>query len=852
MRKKSIAGYCLVQLLCWLISSTYCSAQKKADGYEIPVVVRVNGIGKTALLSVVDGQYVYLPVGEFFNFLKINYAFSDAGDVVSGFFISPSNAYTIDANAGSITLSSKTIPLARGLLLRGEKDLLLRSDYFGSVFGLNCPFSPRSLSVELLSQVELPAIRQKRLESIRRNLLQLKGSTRADTNIRAPLPFFHFGMADWALTAVQQKQGYQDVRFNLGLGFTLAGGECFVSLNYGNKVRFEERNQYYLWRYVNNDNKAVKQLAFGKVYAPAVATIYGPITGVQISNTPTTFRRSFGTYTISNFTKPGWTVELYVNNIMVAYKVANSSGYYSFDVPLVYGTSAIKLRFYGLNGEEGHYEENISAPFNFLPKNCFEYNVTAGLVEDRQGSQFAKANVSYGMSRHITIGTGAEYLSTLGSNKLMPYANSSVLLLKNLLITADYVHGVRTKGILNYQNASMQAELNYTRYVPGQTAINNNFLEERRLILSVPVRKEGHSMNVRAAVNEIVHPRGKYRTGELVLSGLVGGVNAHMGTYCALNNVEGDEVRPLAYSILTLGFRLPGKIVFTPKLQYYYTQGRFSLLSGLLEKRISRKGYANIACEQNYITNIRDYRFGFRYDLKTAQVAFSGVANGDDYSMTESAKGSLLVDRASNLCELSNKSSQGRGGIVVTPFIDLNGNGMRDLGERKVAGLKIKVNMGKVVQSENDTSLRIYNLEPYQSYFIEPEVNSFSNVAWQMKKQIIGAAVVPYQFTKVDIPITPMGEVSGNVVLTGARSKGIGRIIVYIYDEHSKIVAYLLTEEDGYFNYASLLPGSYTAMLDGRQLESLHYTSSAMNIAFVVKPNEDGDVIGKLQFSLKP
>jgi hypothetical protein len=62
--------------------------------------------------------------------------------------------------------------------------------------------------------------------------------------------------------------------------------------------------------------------------------------------------KSTGEYPISDYTEPGWTVELYVNNVIVDYQTADASGFYSFDVPLVYGTSEVMLKFYGPYGEE--------------------------------------------------------------------------------------------------------------------------------------------------------------------------------------------------------------------------------------------------------------------------------------------------------------------------------------------------------------------------------------------------------------------------------------------------------------------------------------------------------------------
>src|SRR5665811_2592471 len=100
------------------------------------------------------------------------------------------------------------------------------------------------------------------------------------------------------------------------------------------------------------------------------------------TSAPTTFRRSFGSYTLTDKTEPGWIVELYVNNVLVDYVKADASGFFTFEVPIVYGNTQVKLRYYGPWGEERTREQNIIIPYNFLPHKEFEYTVSAGVVED--------------------------------------------------------------------------------------------------------------------------------------------------------------------------------------------------------------------------------------------------------------------------------------------------------------------------------------------------------------------------------------------------------------------------------------------------------------------------------------
>jgi hypothetical protein len=192
-------------------------------------------------------------------------------------------------------------------------------------------------------------------------------------------------MADWGVVATQTSQQglpeQDDNRLYLALGGVVAGGETDVALNYDNTYAFVTGSQqFFQWRYVDNDNPVLRQVTAGKIYTPSIASIYSPVIGLQFTNAPTVYRRSFGTYTLSYYSEANWVVELYINNTLVNYAKAPAAGFFTFKVPLVYGNSLLKLRFYGPWGEELSHEQNIQIPFNFLPVGEFEYTASAGIV----------------------------------------------------------------------------------------------------------------------------------------------------------------------------------------------------------------------------------------------------------------------------------------------------------------------------------------------------------------------------------------------------------------------------------------------------------------------------------------
>lgn len=838
---------------------TTATTGETGDDYEeISITLNVPRIGSSEIPVIIHGEKVYLSVKDLFDFLKIKNTVSPDVDLVQGFFMVPKDAYYIDKTNNRIFYQYKTYEIIPNDLIRTESGLYLRSEYFGQIFGLQCDFNFRNLSITLNTKIELPAIRELQQELMRRNISGLKGEKKADTIIKRSFPLFRLGMADWSVISTQGTESRNDTRMNLGLGAVIAGGQVDLSLNYNSAEAINMRQQFYQWRLVNNDNPALRQVTAGKIFAQSTSSIFAPVIGVQFTNTPTTYKRSFGTYTLSNTTEPEWMVELYVNNVLIDYKKADASGFFSFEVPMVYGNSIVKLRFYGPWGEERTSEKYIVVPFNFMPLHQFEYSLTAGVVENDAKSRYSRASFNYGLSRRITIGGGTEYLSSVSAGRSMPFINASLRLGPHILVSGERTYGVRSKAVVSYRLPSnLQFDVNYTKYDRAQTAVQANFLDEKRMMLSMPFRGKKLTAFSRFTLNQFTLPysntgvqkiSNKYTSAEFLLSAVALGVSSNLTTFAVISNPG----NPFVYTNLSLTFRMPGGIRFTPQAQYEYRQKNFSVLKGEVEKSIFNRGFLNVAYERASVNgNIGLVTLGLRYNFSFAQTFFSAGKRGNNVATTQSARGSLMYDGKTKYIGANSQTSVGKGGFIIAPYLDLNCNGQHEKNEPKASGLKLHINGGRIENNAADTTIRITGLEAYTSYYIELDKNSFDNIAWQIRKPTISVAVDPNSFKVIDVAVAVVGEASGKVSLQGDKgTTPLGRMIVNIYNRDAVLVAHLLTEADGFFDFVGLAPGEYTARVDAAQLAKLGMTSTPA-LSFKISQNSDGDMVNNLEFILR-
>ena len=542
-------------------------------------------------------------------------------------------------------------------------------------------------------------------------------------------------------------------------------------------------------------------------------------------------------------------MELYVNNVMVDYVKADASGFFTFEVPLVYGNSMVKLKFFGPWGEERVREQNISIPFNFLPVKTLEYTASAGIVEDSVASRFSRANVNYGATRSLTLGGGVEYLSSVSSAPSMPFVNTSIRITNSLLLSGEYAFGVRARGTMSYRLPSnLQLDLNYTWYDKNQKAISFNYREERKATLSMPLRIGKFFSYQRFSFYQIILPSNKYTTGEWLFTGSLFGVSTNLTT----NAIFVEKADPYLYSNLSMALRIPGGFILIPQAQYAYTTNKFISTKVGLEKRMLEHGYLNLSFEHYFAGNMQMAELGFRYDFSFAQTGASVRQSNKRTTLVQYARGSLLNDSKTKYLGTDNRTNVGKGGISITAFLDINANGQKDAGEPKAYGLNLHTNGGRIERTGRDSTTRILGLEPYTTCFIELDPNSFENISWRFPVQTLSVAVDPDIIKNIEIPITVVGEATGNVSIdkNGVKS-GQGRIIMGFYNSVFKQTARAITEDDGYYSFFGLAPGDYTVRIDTTQLSRLGMTSEPESLQFKISSGIDGDIADRLDFTLK-
>jgi hypothetical protein len=816
---------------------------------EIPVHVSIEGYKDFYVDAIyTKKKLLFINVEDLFKTLNIPCISTQKGNVLSGFVEKESQAYSIEYTSNQIKIGSRIITSKTGLI-KEMGSIYMESSLFYGTFGINLPFNFSSLSIHLKSNFELPVLKQQRLEKLRSNMSHVRGEVIADTVLKRNYHAFKFGTLDWSAESSQILSGPTYDHFGLGIGAELLYGEADIYVNYYDQYKFDSRQLQYLWRWVDNDKKIIKQAQVGTISTNSISFLDAPVVGVVIRNSPTTLRKATGYYTINEVTDPDWIIELYINDVMVAYTKADASGSFNFKVPIVYGYNTLKMKFYGPMGEERTEERTINIPYTIMPARVFEYGLTAGVVQDGSSSRFGKGEFNYGVNRFLTVGGGMEYLSSIPNGPFIPFANATIQPFSRLILSGEYAYGVRSRGLLDYyfiKDALLEIE--YNKYVDGQLATRFNAPEERKVKLSIPIRLKKFALFAKLDFTQLVYKSFTYNLANVMFSAYYKQFSANSSTQANWT----DPKTPYMTTDLSLSYRLKNGFALLASAQYNLNENQFNTYRVAIEKNI-RRGSVSISYEKNILFQDDLVSLNFRYDLPFAKTYLSVTRSKQNVNLTEGAGGSLAF-ASDKYIHASNNTSVGRGGISLYPFLDLNQNGILDPGEPMVKLNSVNMFGGRVLFNKKDSVIRISELNPFTSYILEFNDNDLENIAWRFKNKVYKVLVDPNQYKRIDIPIIPVGEVSGMVYRDDDNSmKGTGRIEVKFYKKNSKVViAETLSESDGYIYYLGMAPGEYVARIDSVQLSNLGLIADPPQRDFTIKTVRDGDIIGGVDFVLRP
>tara|TARA_B110000090_G_scaffold210091_1_gene269996 strand:+ start:5478 stop:8063 length:2586 start_codon:yes stop_codon:yes gene_type:complete len=819
------------------------SLDYNSTNIELLITIELENNYRFETNVVISGNnLIFIDIAAIFNSLKIKCIPNLNG--LEGFIKDEANLYRVNYDTKKITVGNRSINIEDGIIEEfGVK--YIAASIISQAFGLTFTFNPRSLTAKMVSNFELPILKQFRVEKNRNKISKRKSEIIADTIIPRNYHLFKFGSIDWGLSSTQITGNPSSTNLNIGVGTELLFGEAIVSLNYNPLNKFDNEQLRYGWRWVNNDNKFIKQAQIGQISSQSATNLGGQLIGATINNSSNTIKKASGYYTINKTTEPNWTVELYINDALVDYTVADAMGLYQFKVPIIYGYITTKLKFYGPLGEERSEERTINTPYAFTTAKNLLYNFTTGIVQNAINSRFAKVDFNYGVSKNLTINGGVEYLSSNLNQPFTPYGNIAFQPYSKMVLNLKYIPNVIFSSLVNlYITKRAFLEINYSKPLQSET----NVLTDLRINFSTPFKTNLFSGFTKIKYNRFVYESFAYNQVNFTLSSYFKKIKINSSSFMNWTSdypVQMNSNLVLSYKLKN-GYSINTFANYNLSSNYLLTIGT-NIQARILKMNLTASYFRNIQSNNN------NFSISAAYDLPYSRVGISSTFSNNQLSFSETAVGSLSYGGKDNYVHARNNSAMGKGGILFYPFLDLNRNGILDNEEKRVLLNSVSVSGARADISKKDSIVRVVDLNAFVNYRIEFSDTDLDYVSWRFKHNTYQVLVDPNQYKRIFVPIYAVGEVNGMVYLSsGKTSRGQGRIKLLIYDHKGIKVAETLSEFDGYFNYLGLKPGSYTIQMDEAQLKTLNYQALPSVHPVTINVSEFGDIIDHLDFTLSP
>ena len=762
---------------------------------------------------------------------------------LTGFIDQEKNQYTINFDKKRIIIGSKSIDFSKKFKEEFGFKYIEASILF-EAFGLKITFNPRSLTAKLESNFELPVLKNLKLRTMHDNISKLqKKPLIVDTIIPRNYHLFRLGTLDWQINSTQNTEGNINNSINLSAGTELFFGETNFTVNYDPKQKFNTKNIMVGWRWVNNDNKIISQARIGRVSAPSNSSVTPNIIGVTLNNSSNRVRKTGGSFTITETTEPDWSVELYINDILIDYVVADASGLYILKVPIIYGYNTLTLKFYGPLGEERSEERVLNIPYTLAAAKTLTYSLTAGILQDTYKDYYSKVTFNYGFTRALTVTGGFEYLSNSPKEQFLPYTAITFQPIPSSILNFNYLHNSSLAGLLN---------VNITKTAFLTIAYTQNIAEESpesaslNLGFSAPISTKYFSGFTNLSWNRSIYKLYNFDQVNLSASGFY--KRLRINSSSSINWTSSNTMQ--INSVLGMSTRLTNGLAIMSQSTYNITTNKLINTRASLQVKISKINLS-ASYQRQIASKTNNYTLNLNYMLPFSRFSFSSTYDDENLNLSEAAAGSMTLSENSGIIHTSNNSAMGKGGLLLYPFLDLNGNNKLDKGEKKVFLSYVKVIGAKAVISKKDSIVRIFDLNAFVNYTVKFSDTDLNNIAWRFKHETYKILVDPNQFKRVFIPVVSVGEISGTVSLKKGKSEqGQGRVTLQIFDKKGNKIAETQSEFDGYFNYLGLKPGKYTVRVDEAQLKNLNYQALPKVHQVTINVSEYGDIIDGLDFTL--
>lgn len=824
----------------------------------------VGGYFVNALYSGNTGE-VFLPLTELLGLLQIPYERGEAVLSLQGRYPATQEYWEVNLHDQIVRKGEEVYELTADDYRLKDLDWFLLPEVFAQTYGLHFHINMTVFRMSLLNDYPLPAEERRRREQLRTAMDRRMHHEDHPLVYPRNRQFAGAGMLDYNLSSSLTPNNHFHT-YSLTGGMEAFGGDIQGSLtgSYSEAGHSAQTGNIH-WRFVPGDNPYITAIRAGQISTTGLQT--HRIIGGGITNDPVMPRRSFETFIIDGNTDPDSEVELYVNNSLADFTVADELGYFRFDYPLSYGTALMSLRIFKPTGEVVVREQRMQIPFTFLPVGVASYNIQGGYADDglgkpNTGNMIWHGDLAYGLTPSVTLKAGVDYAGL--DDELLYYASMSARIFRQYLLNADAAPGF-------YYRASTSVNLPGSRsfnlvitHFDGDSPYNTrNANQHLQASFYLPFMLFGVNTGLRFSGEHFLLSESFATTCRPELSLRFGRANLRMnyrgrlaGNFDPELLLNGLLSTSATYSF-GRGHNMPGLLRGTRvRLQGRYDAGRGELIDVGVQvaRNLGKRGRFTLDADRNLLNNQTMLRLGLVIDMQAIRSNTQATAGGSNYTLQQTLSGSTGLDAPNRRMVATNRNQVGQAAASVVAFIDSNNSGQFDPGEEVVPLRNINISGGSGHHTGNDGIMRISQIQSYWRYNVELQQSAIPNPTLAPLFNEFSFVADPNRYKRLEIPLYRTGIIEGHVKnrIEEGNHQGVGGVRLLLTHLNTNENKPIRTFSDGSFYAMHLLPGLYALEIEPPVLDFIGRESEPAQHRFTVDALADGHFLDGLDFLLIP
>jgi len=823
-----------------------------------------------AMTAYSNVEGIFVPLGELSALLSLAITVDREHGVAKGSIITEKRKFSLDVAAGRVWLSGREASFDPSLVQVYQEDIFVETQLLSTWFPLDFEIDLYSGTLNVNPREPLPIqLRRLRQIQISKTLASLETTDPELPLIDNSYRLLEVPFVDQAVFAATRKDPgggrLSETRYT-----TLATGD-FAYMGTSLHLQGNDRDRLSDVRLSMSrvDPGAnllgplrARQVGLVDIFNPGLDLISRPSSGpgILVTNFPLNRPSQFDRHSIRGDLPPDWEVELYLNDALIGYQQSGLEGRYEFsDIPLLFGYNAIRLVFYGPQGQRHEETKVFNVGEWITPPGSFRYRV-AGNDPDQAGGRYS-TEFDIGITRHLSTSLGLANVDMVDGQHQYGLLKARSFW-KWFHVSADYAMERYRGSVWQF---GMQARKG-TVALGIQHAEVDNFTSE--VFQSAPGSLQGRST---LTFNAAIH---------------IGSLPRVTTTFEARRDqlAEGRDIDRLTHRVATSWRGL----YCSNQIQTYFgnsqavedqpvTQGR--LLVSKFWRRLGIRGelYYDLG-PVNEIKSLalssdlrlpRGYSVGAsiaRFSDRQTRYLLSGIKNEGafgirlttSYSRSQGLGASFSLsigigrDPTSGHVFTQARSMATSGAVSARVFLDDNDNGVMDAGEVPLQGVGFRIGgAGPAAETDQSGAAFLTNLPSHQDTRLTLRADALEDPLWMLAHQGVRLVPRPGKVTQVDFPVIVTGEIAGTVYLrsNGHRRVAAGIDLELADLERGLVIKRITSAYDGFYYISEIPPGRYIMRVSSIQCSLLDLVVPAQReLEFAAT----GDVLDGINFVLEP